>query len=191
MNTNDTKYPIIIVTLAGNGVDFSISASPASGSTIAGYSVTMNLTLTPLGGYAGPIALTCTTNAGGSTCIPQTASPTLSAVTVMPVAITTTSQYTVIGYSGLGMSRHPWITLLSLLGIAVLFYRNRKSRLPRLAVLLIGLGVLSAANMGCGSRNPDANANPTYPGTYTYTVTATDGQLTHTATYTLSVAIRY
>jgi len=51
--------------------------------------------------------------------------------------------------------------------------------------------LLGAGSLGCGSRDPDKNANPTYPGTYTYTVSATDGVLTHTATYTLSVAIRY
>lgn len=156
-----------------------------------------NLTLTPLGGYSAPIALNCTTTATGSTCTPQTAQPTLTAVTVMPVAITTTSQYTVIGYSGFGGTRHhPWLTLVAMLlalvsAGAVFAKGGRRKLLPRLAALLLTFGLLAGATTGCGTRDPDRNANPTYPGTYTYTVTASDGILTHTATYTLSVAIRY
>ncbi len=191
INTNDTKYPVIVVAFTGNGVDFSISAAPTSGSTIAGYTVGLNLTLTPLGGYAAPVTLSCATTATGSTCIPQTSAPSVTAVTVVPVTITTTSQYTVIGYSGLVLRHHPGLAMLVILTAGLLLFRGRKASLPNLAVLLLSAGLFGGATLGCGDRNPDRNANPTYPGTYTYTMTATDGMITHTATYTLNVAIRY
>ena len=43
---------------------------------------------------------------------------------------------------------------------------------------------------GCGSKTPTANAVYTPAGPYTYTVTATDGFLKHSATYTLTVAAK-
>jgi len=52
-------------------------------------------------------------------------------------------------------------------------------------LLLLGL-----ANLGCGSKTPDKNSSPTYPGTYTYTFSVTDGTLIHTATYSLTVTAK-
>jgi hypothetical protein len=49
--------------------------------------------------------------------------------------------------------------------------------------------MLALVIAGCGTT-PAKSASPTYPGTYTYTVTATDGFLTHTATYSLTVTVR-
>lgn len=190
VTTNDTKYPIITVALAGNGVDFAITVNPTSGSTIAGYSETPNLILTPLGGFASQIALGCATTAAGSTCTPQTTPYTLAATTTMPMTITTTSQYTVIGYSGFGAKT--WMCLLAILSTGTLLVRGRRGKtLPRLAATVLLLVVMGIANLGCGSQDPAKNATPTLPGTYTYTVTATDGKLSHTATYTLTVSTRY
>lgn len=192
INTNDTKYPILTVALAGNGVDFSLVFSPTSGQTVAGYQITPSVTLTPLGGYSAPIALSCTTNAAGSTCTSSLISLTLSTATTLPVTITTTSQYTVIGYSGLGANRLPWLGLFSTLaaGGLLLNLRRRRSWLPRLTAAIALLALLGFANLGCGSKDPSKNADPTMPGTYTYTVSATDGTLTHTATYSLTVTAR-
>ena len=190
VNTNDTKYPVIVVALTGNGVDFSIAVAPASGSTIAGYNVSLSATLTPLGGFSAPITLTCVTDAGGSVCTPQTSAFTLSASTVVPVAITTTSQYTVIGYSAIGFSKHPWTALVSCLSLLLFFLRNRKPGLGVQLAFFVAMLLTLGAATGCGSRNPDQNAGPTYPGTYTYTLSATDGTLTHAATYSLTVTVR-
>ncbi|WP_176441854.1 choice-of-anchor D domain-containing protein [Granulicella rosea] len=194
VNTNDTKYPIITVALTGNGVDFTITASPTSGTVIAGDGISLNVILTPLGGFANTLTLSCTTSAGGSTCTPTPATLALTAATTLPVNITTTSQYTVIGYSGgvgAGDSRwQPCLILISLLSAGAIFLRGRRRGMaPRLLAALLMLGVLGLSNLGCGTRNPDKNANPTYPGTYTYTLSATDGMLTHTAAYSLTVKI--
>lgn len=188
VNTNDTKYPVISVALTGNGVDFSLALTPTSGSTIAGDGVSLSLLATPLGGFSAPITLSCTTNAGGSTCTPGSTTVTLSAATTIPVAITTTSQYTVIGYGALGSGG--LLALAGLVAAAALWFGRRRTTLPRLMAAVLALGLLSAAGLGCSGKLPDRNASPTYPGTYTYTVSATDGTLTHTATYSLTVTVR-
>jgi len=191
ITTNDTKYPIITVALTGNGVDFSLSITPSSGTTVAGYTVAPNLSVTPLGGFSAPIILACTTDASGSTCTPQTTSTTLDTTTVMPLTITTTSQYTVIGYSGFGGAKHPWLFLWSVVSAGLIFFSIRKSGfVPRLTLVLGLLVFLAVANLGCSSKSPDTNSSPTLPGTYTYTVIATDGTLTRTATYSLNVTVR-
>lgn len=188
VNTNDTKYPVISIALTGNGVDFSIAVAPASGSVIAGCGVTLNLVLTPLGGYSAPITLTCNTTAGGSVCTPAQTSLTLSTATNDAVTVTTTSQYTIIGYSGL-VSR-PWLLLLSMISSGLLLVRRGRHLLPRLAGTVVLLGLLGAVNLGCSGKTPAANTNPTLAGTYPYTFSATDGTLTHTAVYTLTATIR-
>ena len=192
VTTNDTKVPVITVALTGNGVDFAIAVSPASGATLAGYNITPSLTLTPLGGFSSPIAIGCTTDAAGSTCLPQSTPYTLAALTAMPLAITTTSKYTVIGYGGLGgTGSSPWVWLVALGASLAMFTQRRRRLLPRLLALLITLALLGTAGLGCGSRDPNLNNNPTLPGTYTYTVSATDGEITHTATYSLTISVRY
>ena len=180
---------VVTVALTGNGVDFTIAISPTSGSVIAGDSVTPNVILTPVGGFSAPVSLTCADTTSGSTCTPSKASLTLSAAATIPAVITTTSQYTVIGYGGFGSN--PLTALIGLLCAAFIFRASRRGRtLLRAAAALIVLGVLGLSNLGCSGRTPDKNANPTNPGTYTYTFTATDGTLTHTASYTLTVTAK-
>jgi uncharacterized protein involved in response to NO len=100
------------------------------------------------------------------------------------VAITTTSQYTVIGYGG-------FLPLLALFSGTLLWLARRKTRTP--AIFLLGALVLTATSLfttGCSGKYPDKNAVYTAPGSYTYTLTATDGFLTHSATYTLGVTAK-
>ena len=56
--------------------------------------------------------------------------------------------------------------------------------------MLVVLATLSVGAAGCGGKAPASNANYTAPGDYTYTVTVTDGFLTHTATYSLHVTAK-
>jgi|GEM_PF-4014234 len=184
---------VVAVALTGNGVDFSISVAPTSGQVIAGYALSPipTLTLTPLGGFSAPITITCTTTATGSACTPSSTTLTLSATTTVPVTISTTSQYTVVGYTGFSITSRPWVTLLLFLATGSLWWNfRRRAPLPRLTSMFTLLLLLSFANLGCGSKIPDKNSNPTYPGTYTYTFSVTDGTLIHTATYSLTVTAK-
>lgn len=188
INTNDTKVPVVTVALTGNGVDFSIALNPASGNTIAGYSLASTVTLTPIGGFSGAVNLSCSTTAGGTKCGFASSSPTFSAVTTDALTITTTSQYQVIGYTG-GFGG--WMAVFAAAGGALLWFaRRRVQGMMRLAALCaLALAVLLPLG-GCSGKLPGRNTDPTYPGTYTITVSATDGTLTRSATYTMTVTAK-
>ena len=188
-NFNYTRTPIA---LSGNGIDFSLASSPGSGSVIAGYGVSTSVVTTPIAGFSSAVSLTCTTNAPGSLCSVAAKQFTPTAAVTSAVSITTTSQYTVVGYGGLGGSG-----FLSLFGIAtglLLFLRRRSvlrsgpaTRQVRAGVLLVFLATAGLTFTGCSGKLPATNANYTPPGDYSYTIVATDGFLTHSTTYALHV----
>jgi hypothetical protein len=178
------------VQLTGNGVDFSFTLDPTSSSIIAGRSAQTSATTTPIAGFANSIALSCTTTAPGSTCTPSVLTFIPTAAVSSTVTITTTSEYTVIGYSGFGGT-----ALLSLVAAAggLLLYRRRKqagvSDWVRLTALLLAAAGIASLS-GCSGKYPSKNVTYTTPGAYTYTLTATDGTITHSATYTLTVTAK-
>jgi hypothetical protein len=179
--------------LSGNGIDFTITSAPASGTVIAGYGSSTVLTSTPLAGFAANVTLSCATNAPASTCVLSSSSFALAAAITTNVAITTTSQYSVIGYGGVGGSA--WLSLLGLGAGLMLWTRRRSSAgLLRSGLTVCLLLFASSAAMlglnGCSGKLPGQNSVYTNPGTYSYTVTATDGFLVHSATYSLNVTAK-
>ena len=193
--SNGGSAPVLQTQLSGTGVDFTEAIGPSSAQTVAGLPTTATSTTSPLAGFANGITVTCTTTAPASTCtlaaggfIP--ANPVTDAVT-----ITTTSQYTVVGYGGLGAfgnsRRDLALTLLAAAtGIFLLRKRRSAARLPYgLSLLLCGLACATLLT-GCTGKDPAQNASYTPPGTYTYTVSATDGFLKHAATYSLVVTAK-
>jgi hypothetical protein len=188
--SGDPAYLGFPVQLTGNGVDFTFTLNPTSGSVIAGLSVQTTATTSPVAGFAAPVTVSCRTTAPASTC-------TLSLVTFIPsapvpvtVAINTVSQYTVVGYSGVGGAG-----LLSLIVVAsglLLWTGRRRTRAygwrSLAALLLTAAGIASMS--GCSGKYPDRNSTYTTPGSYTYTLAASDGTITHTATYQLTVAAK-
>ncbi|AFL88224.1 hypothetical protein Terro_1937 [Terriglobus roseus DSM 18391] len=174
-------------TLTGTGVDFTIAMTPASGSLIAGTSLTAPVTVLPLAGYAGAVTISCTTTVPGSTCTPNKTSVIPSAVAGVSVTITSTSKYAVVGYGGFGRGV---MALVALCSVCLLW--RRRSQVRSLVLTSCGVLMLLAvcgAVTGCSSKLPGQNAVYTAPGTYTYTITATDGLLKHSATYSLKVTV--
>lgn len=178
-------------TLTGNGIDFTFADSPSSGTVVAGLNQSTVVTTTPIAGFANPIALTCSTPAAGSQCTLSATSFTPSSPVTTNVTISTTAQFTVIGYTG----SFGGTGLLSLFGVGtgiLLWIRRRRagpflrSGLALMALTLM-LGVASVGMSGCSGLLPAKNALYTAPGNYTYTITATDGFLVRSTTYTLTV----
>ncbi len=183
-------YATSSTALSGNGIDFTLTLAPASGSVIAGYTVTgIATTATPLAGFDNPVSVTCSTTVPGSTCTVVGGNFTLSSATNSAVTITTTSQYTVIGYSGLG---GPGVLSLAGLGTGLLlwFGRRRMRTAMRCGLAVLVLGFTASTLSGCSGKLPAQNPVYTAPGTYTYTVSATDGFLVHSATYALTVTVK-
>jgi hypothetical protein len=176
--------------LDGNGVDFTIAVTPASGKVEAGLSVAGQTTATPIAGYSAGVSLTCTTNAPAATCGLASGSIVLSSPVATAFSITTVSEYTVIGYGGVGGRGWTWLVGAGT-GLLLLLQRRKVAHGLRrgVTVALLGL-VLAGASMGligCSGKLPAKNASYTPAGSFTVTVSATDGFLVHTATYSLTV----
>jgi hypothetical protein len=186
VNSSDPAYSGLAPTLTGNGVDFTLTANPTSGELTAGYSAGLTATTSPIAGFASSVTLSCATTAPASSCTPSVVSFIPTAPVIANVTITTKSKYTVIGYGAFGGSA--FLTLIAL-GSACLLWANRRKThaLVRLCLLALMLTAATALTSGCSGKYPDLNNPYTTPGTYTYTLTATDGFLTHSATYTLKV----
>jgi hypothetical protein len=178
----------------GNGVDFTFTDAPTSGTVIAGYNSGTAITTTPLAGFNATLTLSCTTNAPASTCTMSPSSFAPSAAVMSTVTITTTSQYVVIGYNA-GFGGGFWLSLAGVASGLLLWMRRRglgplaRSGLTIL-LLCLSLGAACLGMSGCSGKLPAQNAVYTLPGSYTYTVSATDGFLVHAATYALTVTAK-
>lgn len=194
--------PALQTTLSGIGVDFLVAIGPSSAQTVAGLPANATSTTTPLAGFANGVTLACTTTAPASTCTLASDGFTPLNPVTDAVRITTTSQYTVVGYGSLGSlggsGLHPlrsmFLALVAALS-SLLLFRKRQSTgklatLPRVLSLLFCGAAMSAFLTGCAGKDPAQNAPYTPAGSYTYTVSATDGFLRHSATYTLVVTAK-
>jgi hypothetical protein len=188
VNSTNLLYSGLNATLSGNGVDFSISLNPTGGSVAAGDGTTTTATVTPIAGYSSPVTLSCTVAAGAAATVCSLSSATLTltstAAATTVVSIGTTSQYTLIGYSGYGGRGLLW--LLAVASGGLLWRRRMLTPVLLGGLLLVLLGGLTS----CTGKLPAENAAWTAPGNYTVTVTATDGQLIHSAMYSLTVTAK-
>lgn len=173
--------------LSGTGIDFTQTVGPSSAQTIAGLATSTTGLTTPIAGFNHAVTLSCTTTAPASTCLPSATNFTPTTPTSDAVSITTTSEYAVIGFGGLG-SGVLGGGLVVISGTLLLQRRRRlhDGRLT-LAVLIAGTALLGVSLTGCSGKQPGLNTPYTPAGTYSYTVTTTDGFLKHSATYTLIV----
>jgi hypothetical protein len=188
VNSSDPAYSGTPTALTGNGVDFTIATNPSSGSVIAGYDKSTNVITTPLAGFVAPITISCSVTAPGSTCALSATTFGSTVAVSTAVNITTTSQYAVIGYGGLG-GGSLWI--IGFGSGCLLWIRRRSiSGTARAGILLLLVAVASLSITGCSGKLPAQNSIYTKPGTYTYTITATDGFLVHSATYSLTVTAK-
>ena len=180
INASDSTVPYKIA-LSGSGVGYALTA-PATLTVNAGSSGTLTLTMTPLGGFTGTVALTCTG-------VPTNASCTISPTSVAASdGITAQSATVTIGASGLlaprPSKRKPPILprqflLLALTAIALsLLLRARRLRTRLGLALATGLFLVLAA---CGGGAVTA-------GTYTITLTGTSGTATQSITFSLTVS---
>jgi hypothetical protein len=187
VSSTSLLYSGLSGTMTGNGVDFTVVLTPSSGHVVAGDGTSTTATLTPLAAFAAPVSVSCVVAAAATA---SSCNLTMTTPEVPPQALTvslsTTSQYTVIGYGGLGGRGVLWLMAV---GSGWLLWRRRKSAntLLRSGLAVALLAAIGLALTGCSGKLPAQNPAYTGPGTYTVTVTATDGFLVHSATYTLTV----
>ena len=172
-----------IAAVAAPSLDYSVTANPQSGTVPAGGSTNFTLTVTPAGGFASPVTLSCTAPTG-VTCTfnPTTVTPVSGAVTSMLTASTSAMVQHYGQFRGMG-------TLLAGVGLFGCFFAGAgRSRRRLYSLLLAGfastliVGSLLAST-GCGG----GNNSQTNRGTASIVVTATSGALSHTSTINLTV----
>jgi hypothetical protein len=192
--TSNPIYNGLIATFSGNGVDFTIALSPSSGSVVAGDTVTSTGTITPIAGFASALTVTCNLgSAVAATCgLPSASLVPASPSSTFTISMATTSQYAVVGY---GLGGRGWLWLVALAtGMSLWTARRRTSIAFRGSfLLLMALAAVTASGLffaGCSGKLPAQNSSYTGPGTYTITVSATDGFLKHSATYALTVSAK-
>jgi len=190
VNSTNLLLSGLTAMLSGNGVDFSLGLSPPSGTVVAGDSATSTATVTPIAGFASPVTLSCTVAAGAvaSACGLGSTSVVPTSAVSEAITVTTTSQYTVIGYGGFG-GGYLWLVAV---GSGWLLWTRRRSAgaLVRTGLLVALLAAIGFSMTGCSGKLPAQNAAYTGPGNYTVTVTATDGFLVHSATFSLTVTAK-
>jgi hypothetical protein len=179
--------------------DFAITASPSSSSVAAGASATYTLTLTPENGFTGAVQITCSGAPSEATCSLSGGTANLNGVSTTTVTLTlATTAASIVPLPP--FSLHPWTSLpaspVSVLSCLVFFclftilVRRPRVRACRLTASVIILFVLILAS-GCGGGNSSNHSSPGNPGTptgtYTLTVSASSGNLTHNQTVTLIV----
>ena len=184
--TSSTGNTTQTVALSGTGLspDFSITASPSSMTITSGQVAAYNFSVTAPAGFAGNVNLSCSGLPAFATCSLNPVSLTITGGT------TSTSVLSVATASQASLQHDPSIqfavAFFGALMVLVLPGRRRKL-LARIAcsLLFAAVGLLLVSATGCsggGSAPPASEA-----GTYTVTVTAVSGTLTHTSTVTLII----
>jgi hypothetical protein len=155
--------------------------------------------VTPFFGYSSPVTLSCTVPATAAVCSVNPNSVSLSqGPNIATVSITTTAPKASVllrqnrSRFSLTGSVSSLLFLFSLIYSAILIqvFQNKQ---PRLTAAMVFLLFISMSFAGCGGGGTSANPPPppltggTPSGTYTVTVSAVSGTISHTTTLTLVV----
>jgi len=189
-NNAPTVFVLINSTVSARP-DFTIGMASGSSSTIsAGKTATFNLTFTPAGSFSGTVSLICAikpvVTPAPSCSVPASVSLTRGAATPVTVTVTTTAPGTAAGVSSAdfpGWPRLEWT--LVLIASFLLIRANRRRPVLRFPVIILAF----IAMTGCGGSASSSKTGTlgTPSGTYTATITATSGSLSHQAALTVIV----
>jgi sugar lactone lactonase YvrE len=173
--------------LGGLGRDFEIALADISATISAGQKATYRLDVTPVVGFSGPVSMNCTGQPEKSLCSFDNSTFTLDGKNQMSVTLTieTTAPVTVATLRPFNVrtGTSPLYAMLLLYGVGALSFLNRRRTAIRALAIALIIGL---ASYGCGSTG-STTVPGTPPGTYSITVTAQSGTLTHSAGVTLVV----
>lgn len=194
LNVNDNaKGSPQQVSATGTATDFQLALGSSGSTSVtisAGETATFNLQASPINGFSGALAMSCTDPIPASTC---TISPTQVSVsggqpTAFTATITSTartSSFVVPFFRRTAPGRKILLAGFGLLAFALLnFWKRRRPRRPfRLAFLLTGALLLCS----CGGGNSNASSNGTPAGTYSVAVNGAISGTTRSITLSVTV----
>ncbi len=179
--------------LAGTGIDFSLAPNAATSATVAsGATATYPLLLTSQQALSGTVALACSGAPANSICTVNPGTANLGGTTTISATVQTGQTTASLSAPPSPFDPRNTGPVLALLALP-LACALRRRKLPRL--LLAAFAVFTLASVtGCGSARLIPNqggsggsSNPTPPGTYNLTVSASAAGLTHSVNLTLVV----
>lgn len=186
----------VSVTVWAGTPDFTLAASSASGTVKAGKSEVVTITVTSVNGFgaATNLAIAGLPKNSVATLTPTSVSPTTATAGTSTLTITTDKkakaalEKTAKGSSAPGGPQSRKFGEMALTGLALLILpilgaKNRKAR--RLLLTISAFAIL--AWMGATGMTGCTSGPKTPTGTYTITITATSGSLSHNVTYSLTV----
>lgn len=175
-NLTSTSSPVTVVIAAP---DFTIAASPASGSVTPGQAATYSLTITPVAGYSGTVNLSCGNVPSLAACSFSPTSVTPSGGSPVSTTMTVTTAASTAMLSPGQQSGRPWLPaggLAMVAAVGLVFTPNKIKRWRRslrgLCWVLL-LASVSFSLLGCGGGHSSTPSNPGTPaGSYTISVNA-------------------
>jgi uncharacterized protein (TIGR03118 family) len=162
----------VTVTVGG---DFTVVSDTSSVVVTAGQSADFTLTVSPSGGFAGPVGFSCTP-AAGVTCVFTPATLNVNQ-TPMSTKLTITTASTTQTAHGLG---YPFVSF-GLFGVVLVHRRARRAVNVIALITVLALALLLAACGGYGKQNSSGPPNPT-PAASTVTLIVTGGSISHSTT---------
>ncbi|MHB2009499.1 MAG: Ig-like domain-containing protein [Acidobacteriaceae bacterium] len=182
------------VTITAPPAEFSLSLSPTSATVAEGSSATTTVSVSPSNGFNAATTFSCSGLPTYSTCTFSPVSVTPSGAAATSTLTIATGVKTAIAALGNQSDKRSGGTVLAKLFagsgalLAVLFWpgffgRKRRATWLRMMAVVFLVSIAMQALSGCGSTI----GNKTPSGTSSVTVTATSGNLAHTATFTLTV----
>ena len=182
ISVTDNVLPAQVISLGGNGEDFSLAISPASATVAAGQSATFTMTAAPQGGFNLPVTFSCGDLPAGASCSFSPNPVTLDGTNPVQVTVTVATTARALGVPGHwpdgvspnGWAQHSarwlWAFLIGLGGLVAVRSRRLGLRMTSTALALLLLAVLGIAACG-GGGGGGGGTSGTPAGSYSLLVT--------------------
>jgi hypothetical protein len=188
--SHDTTVSLIVAA-PPPPADFTMAASALSPASVsAGGSATSTITIAPTNGFTGTVSFACSGITGGGTPAPTCSfnpSSVANSSGTSTLTISTTAGHASVTSPSRGIFYAMWLPIGGLALLGTSFTKKRFWGFLLGCLVFSGLIFLAACG-GSSSSGGGGGGDPRTPaGTYTITITATSGSLTHAATVSLTV----